>query len=193
MHKDIIFKFSSNTFEGYPVIGAGICDIAKREEVLNAFSRIDKIALGVDSESKPFSIDQALKEKIAAISPDYISGLALSIKVPGASGPTGGIIGNPVLKGTSADGTIECIGSGYCVASLPGGPGLMIKGRESIAKNIFTNIVLGENKLIAYYRITEEFERNNIDIAIIIKDGTGAEANGMIMTYYYGTAEFLWT
>jgi len=191
MCEDVVFAFSSNTLEGYPIIGACICDIMYKEKVLNIFSKIDEIYLDIDEIGNAYKIDYLLKEKIAKISPDYIIGLALSINVPNAAGPTGGIIGNPFFRGKTADGAVDNIGNGYCVAALPGGPGLLIKSDESTSKNIFANIVIGENKLISCNKIVREFENNNINIAIVVKDGTGKTEDGMILTYYYGKIEHI--
>lgn len=190
MCKDIIFVFSSKTLDGYPVIGAGICEEGYKLEVLSVFSRIDTLSLDINTDD-PYDVDLKLHEKIAKISPDYVKGLALSTYVPNAKGPTGGIIGNPFDVGKTADNNIYDVGNGYCVAALPGGPGLMIKGEKAIAKNIFSEIAVGENKIISASKIEQIFIKNNIDIAIIIKDGTGSQENGIIMTYCFGETEYI--
>jgi hypothetical protein len=190
MHKDIIFTFSSNTLEGYPIIGAGICDEMYKTEALNVFSRINTLPLDIKTDD-PYEVDCKLQERIAVISPHYVKCLALSINVPHIKVPTGGIIGNPFNIGRTADNNIDDIGNGYCVAALPGGPGLMIRGNTAAAKNIFSEIVLGENKIIPISKIEQIIRKNKIDIAIIIKDGTGSSENGMIMTYCFGETEYI--
>lgn len=190
MCKDIIFVFSSKTLDGYPVIGAGICEQCYKLEVLNVFSRIDSLSLDINTDD-PYDVDLKLHENIAKISPDYVKGLALSTYVPNAKGPTGGIIGNPFAVGKTADNNIYDAGNGYCVAALPGGPGLMIKGEKDIAKNIFSEIAVGENRIISATKIEKIFNKNNIDMAIVIKDGTGSPENGIIMTYCFGETEYI--
>lgn len=183
MCRKIIFDFSTHTLEGYPIIGAGICDIIHRKQALDIFSNINKISLGIKDLNDPFEIDYLLKERIAKTSPPYVFGLALSIEIPNAMGPTGGIIGNPFFQGETANGLSQDIGNGFSIVALPGGPGLLIQGDKGIAKNIFTNIVIGENKLISTKQIIEEFIKNGIDLAIIVTDGTGTKEPGTILSY----------
>lgn len=183
MCRKVIFSFSTHTLEGYPIIGAGICDIIHRKEALNIFSDINKISLGIKGLNDPFNIDYLLREKIAKISPPYVFGLALSIEIPGAIGPTGGIIGNPFFQGETANGLSQDIGNGFSVVALPGGPGLLIQGDKGKAKNIFTNIVIGESRLVSTKHIKQEFVNNGIELALIVTDGTGTKKPGTILSY----------
>lgn len=191
MCRNIIFSFTSKTLEGYSIIGAGICDKIYRKEVLKEFEKIKKISLDIQDLNNSYEIDYLLDKKIQAIAPNYVIGLALSIHIPNAKGPTGAIIGSPHNKGESADGRVEEIGQGFSLIALAGGPGLLIKGSKEVAKNIFINIVLGENRLISFKLIAKELVTNKIDIAIIVTDGTGSKQNGKIWTYYFGDIELL--
>ncbi|MGN9165453.1 hypothetical protein ACTNDY_09295 [Tissierellaceae bacterium HCP3S3_D8] len=191
MCRKVIFHFSTHTFEGHPIIGAGICDIIHGKQVLDISSSIDNISLRVRDLNNSYEIDYLLKEKIAKIFPTYVLGLALSIEVPDAIGPTGGIIGNPFFEGKTANGLSQDIGNGFSVIALPGGPGLLIQGDTGIAKNIFTNIVIGENRLISTEKIVREFKNNEINLAIIVTDGTGIRESGTILSYDNGKIEKL--
>ncbi|MDR7869686.1 MAG: hypothetical protein RIN55_02415 [Tissierellaceae bacterium] len=191
MCKNIIFTFSERTLEGYPVIGAGICDMIYVEEAKKSFSKINQINLDVKNLEDPWEIDCLLNRKIASLAPDFIHGLALSIKVEGATGPTGGIIGNPRGFGDTANGQVSSIGNDLSVIALPGGPGMLIKGSKSILKSIFTNVVMGQNRVVSMKRISEELKANQIDLALVVKDGTGKRERGMILTYYHDRMEKL--
>jgi hypothetical protein len=50
---------------------------------------------------------------------------------------------------------------------------------------------MGENKLISVDKIKKILKDCKIDIAVIIKDGTGIAENGMIMAYCFGETEYL--
>lgn len=191
MCKNIIFTFSSKTFEGYPVIGAGICDMIYKEHSIQSFSQINKINLGVKDLDNPYEIDDLLNSKIGSLAPEYVHGLALSIHVFNAQGPTGGIIGNPNNLGDTADGLCNSIGHGFSIIALPGGPGMLIEGSRDVLKSIFTNIVLGQNRLVSMKRIMAELKNNKINLALIVTDGTGKGENGMILTYYHDRMEKL--
>lgn len=191
MCKNIIFLFNSKTLEGYKIIGAGICDIKYKEDVLKEFEKIKKTSLDIKDLNNSYEIDYLLDKKIKAIAPKYVIGLGLSIYIPNAKGPTGAIIGNPHNMGESANGRAEEIGEGFSLIALAGGPGLLIKGSKEVAKNIFINIVLGENRLVPFKNIIKELVLNKIDIAIVITDGTGIKQNGKIWTYYFGKIKLI--
>ena len=191
MCKNIIFTFSSKTMEGYPIIGAGICDIIYKEYAIQSFSHIGKINLGVKDLDDPYEIDYLLNSKIGSLAPEYVHGLALSINVFNAKGPTGGIIGKPNNLGDTADGLCNSIGNGFSVMALPGGPGMLIEGGTDILKSIFTNIVLGQNRLLSRKKIMAELKNNKINLALILTDGTGKGENGMILTYHHDRMEKL--
>lgn len=191
MRKNIIFTFSENTLEGYSIIGAGLCDIIYKESAIKFFSKIKKIKLNINDLGNPREIDNLLNKKIAYLSPDYIQGLALSIKVDGASGPTGGIIGNPSEVGETATGRVGSIGNGLSTIALAGGPGMLIEGETATLKSIFTNIVLGQNRLVSMKRIREELKKHKVNLAIIVTDGSGQGERGMILTYYHDRMEKL--
>lgn len=184
MHKNIIFTFSGKTLDGYPMIGAGICDILYKDGAIKSFSKIHEISLDIQDLNNPYEIDDLLNTKIASLAPDYVYGLALSIHVEDAMGPTGGIIGNPGDIGGTAAGTSSSIGNGLSVVALPGGPGMLIEGDSATLKSIFTNIALGQNRLVSMKRIMDELKRHKIELALIVTDGTGKGETGMILVYY---------
>lgn len=191
MCKNIIFTFFSKTLDGYPIIGAGVCDIIYKDSAIESFSKINEISLNVNDLDNPYQIDYLLNEKIASLAPDFVYGLALSIKVENAIGPTGGIIGNPRDIGCTAAGTSSFIGNDLSVIALPGGPGMLIQGEVATLKSIFTNIALGQNRLVSMKRLIDELKRNKINLALIVTDGTGKNEQGMILTYYNDRLEKL--
>lgn len=184
MCKNIVFTFSEKTLDGHPIIGAGICDILDKEDAIQSFSRINEISLDVTNLDNPYQIDCLLNTKIASLAPDYVHGLALSIRVEGALGPTGGIIGNPKEFGDTATGTSSLVGHNLSAIALPGGPGILIEGEPATLKSIFTNIVLGQNRLVSMKRVEDELRRHKIELALIVTDGTGKDETGMILVYY---------
>lgn len=183
MCKNIIFAFSGKTLDNHSVIGAGICDKIYSRDVKQYFKNIDKINLGANDKSKPFEIDYLLNARVASLAPDYVYGLALSVNVENAKGFTGGIIGKPGSLGQTSDGLCQNIGNGLSVVSLPGGPGMLIRGSTSTIKSIFINIVLGENRLISPKGIIKELQNHGVDIALIVTDGTGSKQKGTIFIY----------
>lgn len=184
MCKNIVFTFSSKTLDGHPIIGAGICDIIYKDSVLKAFSKIHEISLDVEDLNNPYEIDYLLNTRIASLAPPYVQGLALSVCVDGALGPTGGIIGNPSHTGDTATGASSSLGNGLSAIALAGGPGMLIEGDAATVKSIFTNIALGQNRLVSMKRILDELERHEIHRAILVTDGTGKGQKGMILIYW---------
>ncbi len=191
MCEDIIFTLSSKTMEGYPVIGAGVCDVIYKERVNKSFSKINEINLNLKDPDNLYETDYLLNGKIGSLAPDYVHGLVLSIDAFNIQGPTGGIIGNPNNTGITADGLCNSIGNGFSIIALPGGPGMLIEGTPNLLKSIFTNIVLGQNRLVSERRIMLELRNNNINLALIVTDGTGECENGMILTYCQNRMEKL--
>ncbi|TDT61900.1 hypothetical protein [Fonticella tunisiensis] len=175
------FIFKEYTVDGYPVLVAGICPLifkqfaeAEIKEKIKSFK--------IDAVDNPYYIDYMLASYISEISPKCLYALGISINIPGISGPTGGIIGNPLAVISSAEGLSEYIDNGLSMAAYPGGPGIVINGKPHVAKEILRTVKPGDGEINTLLNMAEIAVKYDIKIAIIISDGTGTSYPGAAVT-----------
>lgn len=189
MHNFRTFIFKEYTKDGYPVLGAGIYPYYTNNDIIYLLSSINKFK--IDLLDDPFYIDYALASYINKICPNNIYALGLSINLPNISSQTGGIIGNPHNRGSSAEGLSEDIGNGLSVAAYPGGPGVAIYGSAEEAELILKTVKPEEGGKEKLDRMTDKAKELGIDIAIMISDGTGVKSQGCVMTLENNVVKYI--
>lgn len=176
--------------DGYTVIGAGICPLVSKDFIVDSIKgklRLFKFHV-IDN---PFYIDYMLASCVRSMDISNIYGLGLSLCVPGISGPTGGIIGNPNCSISSAQGISEDMGNGLSVAAYPGGPGIIIEGSSEKAETILCSVMQGDGGLNCLNKLLNICIRNSIKIAIMVTDGSGAVEPGCAGSLEKGCAKYL--
>jgi len=169
------------TKDGYPMAIAGICPFPFTESMGCEIRDLIR-NYSFSPTDDEFMIDYFMAQYFSKLAPQYVLAWGITIKVPEALGPTGGIIGNPHREAKSADGNSEYIGNGLSVAAYPGGPGIVIEGEPQVAKNILfvsNPTESGKAPLFAMAKKAMEF---NVHTAIMITDGTGLDAQGCALT-----------
>ncbi len=171
-----LLKTVSN--DGYSVIIGGICPEGKKQESIQAYSKMSKVKIGHLKDE--FLIDYILAKNITLLSPKWIHAVGASIYIHDVQKRTGGIIGNPFAEYESAQGNIEEISTGLFLISLPGGPGIAFSGNYKDAV-ILEKIVCKKN-ITQDRKIEAILEKINEITAlyILVTDGSGEDSSGRI-------------
>lgn len=178
------FIFTAHTFEGYPIVGAGICPSDHAKKIPDLPTRFSSIVL--DTPSDPFLIDYQLACFAGQVFPDFVYAVGISIYVPDASDPAGGVIGNPHMPIRSAEGMSECIGNRLSIAAYPGGPGIIIEGSPSQAEEAVSHINPGDQEPAALYHLVEAAVSAGIRRLIVVSDGAGTTSPGCVISFDEG-------
>jgi len=129
MSKLSTFLVKDYTKDGYAMAIAGICSFIFSDKACNEVRSLIK-DYTFPLTNDVFEIDYCMACHFSKVAPDYILGWGITIDVPSAPGPTGGVIGNPQMAIESADSQYEDIGNGLSLAAHPGGPGIIIQGNR---------------------------------------------------------------
>jgi hypothetical protein len=165
-----------------PVIFCG-----NRDKVISVVQhKVNHLFLTTKAQKDPYAIDYSLAQTVQGL-PVNIRALGISISIPEAAGPSGGIIGNPHLAPRSAEGISENIGSGLSLAALPGGPGLIITGTARQAAKALSGIKPGSGGKQIIKEIHNRITGLDIPLAIAVTDGiaTACGAGLLIMENNY--------
>jgi len=181
-----VFTYKGVAKQGYPIIGAGICNNNRVAAVSMNFKSINGIDMKINDLKNPYLIDKVLYEGIKGTCSQDVMAIGASIYVPKVLKRTGGIIGNPLLEVDSASGFGENIGNGLSVAAHQGGPGIIIKGDCHLAEKIIMTVKPEKNWNLTKDILINELKKNAVDIAIIVWDGSGWEAAGCVLAYEKG-------
>nr|WP_072514117.1 hypothetical protein [Ndongobacter massiliensis] len=134
------------------------------------------------------AIDQCLERAADQWHPSIVA-VAMSVYVPGASGPTGGILGFPGHPWTPAGKYMEKGPHGLSLSGMPGGPGVLVAGDFTHAKGLFSRCALPDGRLLAATKIVDAIQREGISTALWVTDGCGASAVGRVGLYEQGRVE----
>ncbi|WP_068747878.1 hypothetical protein [Thermovenabulum gondwanense] len=173
------FALKSRIYDGFQIIIAGICpieEILETKRILNEIGR-DFSAKGIKDG---FELDYKLAKHFCNETPKNLFALGVSIFVPWIKEASGGIIGSPREKISSAQGIIENIGNNLSLIAFPGGPGIVIEGSIEKAMKILQFIEFNKtnNDLEKIYQIALNVMTESIPNAIIISDGCGINRTG---------------
>lgn len=183
------FIFRRQTCEGLSLCGAGICaseDCAKADAVIAALTH-----LRVGNTVDPFDLDCRLAEYVADICPESILAIGLSLDVPGASGPSGGIIGNPRVTIESADGRATDIGHGLSLVALPGGPGIVVLGTPGDAERVLCPVCGAGTDYTVIPDLIRHIQGAGIALAMAVADGSATRCTGGVATLDNGKIQVL--
>lgn len=186
-----IFTFKGTTKQGYQIVGAGICSEENSDDIGEAFENINGIDMKINDTNNPYLIDKVLFESIMSISPENVLAIGASFHVPEVTERTGGILGNPSLEMDSADGLGENIGNGLSVAAYPGGPGIIIEGDCHLAKEIISMVNPEQRGNLVVKILIDAFQEKNVELAIIVIDGSGSVEAGCVAIYKKGEITYL--
>lgn len=181
------FLFKEITEQGYEVLCTGISSTNAEIDIENLSEKIRK--LKIKTVDDPFYIDYMLGVYIQKTCAESIYGVGVSIKVPGLTSSSGGIIGSPHAPPTSAEGLSEDIGLGLSVAAYPGGPGLIIEGNTNEAETILKVVSQESSGIHVLEKMKDEALALGIRKAVMICDGSGKNNIGCALTIYNGEVE----
>lgn len=174
------FIFKEHTKESYEVIGAGIYTYNAKNDIIYLMSSLKEFKIRLVDD--PFYIDYVLCSYIKKNCPKSIYALGVSIYLPGVKSQTGGIIGNPHSRITSADGLSEDLGHGLSAAAYPGGPGIIICGTTTEAEIILKTVNPEEGGKKSLSIMLNKAKSLGIKMAVLISDGSGIKSQGCVIT-----------
>lgn len=174
------FIFKEYTKDSYQVIGAGIYPCNTKNDIIYLISSLKKFQIKPIDD--PFYVDYALSSYITKNCPKSINALGVSIYIPSIKSQTGGIIGNPHSRGTSADGLSEYLGNGLSVAAYPGGPGIIICGTTKEAEMTLKTVKPEDGGKKSLSIMLNKAKSLGIKMAVLISDGSGTKSQGCVMT-----------
>lgn len=186
-----IFTFKGISKQGYSIAGAGICNMEDIGLAAAAFENIDGADMEIRDINNPYLIDKVLFERISDICPKNVFAIGATVNIPEASERTGGILGNPFYEPDSADGLGENIGNGLSVAALPGGPGIIIEGDCRMAEEIVLIGKSGKRGNMTIKKLLCALKERNVELAIIVTDGSGSHDGGQVAVYEKGETLYL--
>lgn len=167
--------FQKKTLEGYKIIGAGTTQKFKLPKVNKIINEIESISLDIENLEDPVEIDSKLNHKIASLFSKISLTLGLSLEVPDACGPTGGIL--RIFEKEKND---------FSLAGYNGGPGVILKSDSKTSQKFLFNIAIKRNKVLPMREIEKNLLKYNVKTGIIVTDGTGSSEKGLILIYDEG-------
>lgn len=121
-------------------VGFAVAALCHREGGLSADRlRAAFDTLRIRAGDDAFDVDLQLAQFAQRECPPTVAALGVSVSVPGASGPSGGIIGDPRVPPCPGSERTEEIGHGLAVAARPGGPGIVVFGPRSLAERVLVS------------------------------------------------------
>lgn len=172
------FQLELHTCEGYALSIGGMVPIGYSSKTVNAFKALEHLALNTKDI---YLIDFILSKAISDAAPPWTQVVGASIKVPGVSESTGGIIGNPFSQATSSDDGMEALDENLWLIAYAGGPGIAFESGRETADHVASELnrykmTLSLNKE-RLYQILEP-----VDHFIAVFDGTGLGNEAIIIT-----------
>jgi hypothetical protein len=149
-------------------------------------SQLDELII---TTPDPFDIDFILASRLRVITPPTIYALALTIHLPQATQPCGGLVGNPHQTIESADpyGLATLGARGLSVAAFPGGPGVIVQGSEQLAQDALHQVAPQSCTLEALRTIVDYASCGGAPLVVAVSDGSGRGMQGGILSFFQGT------
>ena len=168
---------AGRTQQGYPYIAAGCVSIkGKIPFVLDLGRKLRFLA--APEACHPVSLDLLLAELLQPLADSFVM-IGCTIGIPDVPGFSGGVLGNPGISPRSAEGFMEKLEDDWTLITFPGGPGLAVKGKNSILPASIQEI---RGKHIPDFRtlrcLADYAETAGVDEIIAITDGSGPGAQG---------------
>jgi hypothetical protein len=110
-------------------------------------SALTRLVLPAASWGSPLALDTALAacaETLKDLPGRSALAMAICCAVPGAAGPSGGIVGSPHIPPQPAHGEAEPLGYGLVTVANPGGPGLVAYCDTLRAKQLLHDLPTGQ-------------------------------------------------
>lgn len=103
---------------------------------------------------------------------------------------TGGVLGDPNSTPLSANGTVECLHSGFYQCAKPGGPGVVVRSTAESAAVLLKKVCALKDKpaKAAFLRLMDDFAGC---AGMLVFDGTGEDAHGWLLAYGNGHCEYV--
>ena len=131
-----------------------------------------------------YDIDFRLAKAVRECCGDYIWAVGVTAAVPNIPHRAGGVIGSPRVDIAGADAGTEYIGNGLYVRAFPEGPGCAAMcADKSVLENWDFGACPSNQKAIA---LAEYLRGHNVDTFLVIADGTGIGAQGMLILEIQG-------
>lgn len=174
------FALRLTTIQGHELAAGGICIRGTEESWKERFLSLVDIEIKTDNM---YDIDFELAKALCMIGDKtlIVSGATLRIDaMSDQQGRAGGVVGSPRMSIESAGEEAECLPYGFSLYALPGGPGLAAHTSEEEVEKQLKRIVECGFSEMAFQSIIEE---GNADAGILVYDGTGASAEGIIAVF----------
>ncbi len=171
-----LFMLGGKTRENYPLLVIGHTTSPQEEVDLTLINAINNLIIPDDCTLP--GVDIILAEQCQTLS-SAIDLVGCTIKVPGFTDNTGGVLGNPHTPMESACGECEEAPAGWKILTFPGGPGIAFQSEKAINLDVIKNAVQlplqGKEYL---YNLAKQAYEAGVDSLLAVTDGTGKEAKG---------------
>lgn len=167
------------TREGYLLAIGGICLAGTQKYWEEKFSELIEMHICCDNI---YMIDYTIATALQGLSEASLYFVGCSVdtqKKLNESERTGGIVGCPNEPIDSASSSCESFQNGFSMYSEPGGPGMVALADPEQTERVVKKIKALKGKDLKN-EILEVMQQSGIDIFILVFDGSGDTANGMI-------------
>lgn len=166
------------------LICVGLCPPARVAEAVAFTESLRELRLCCESDV--VEIDRRPAALLAERAPNWLEAVGVSLHVPGAPGPTGGIIGSPRDDVVSAHGACRLPGGDLSVCALPGGPGLVAAADPVCVEALLDGVGAGAWGRDVLDEVRAKLDASRVPVAIAVCDGTGPGRWPSAMTYERG-------
>jgi hypothetical protein len=165
----------------YSLAVAGLCRTGKAAFWVERFSReLSNVSFeGLDA----YGIDYLLANAVRAVADDSLIVVGASVCLNAAfqgDAWTGGVIGYPFQNACSAKNCLEDLPEGLKLYTRPGGPGVAAKADERVLLRVVEAISSARKNKDRKIRIHQMMKRANIQCYVVVEDGTGPGARGLV-------------
>ena len=170
------FILSEKSVSGHITYVCGICDDGFAGECVSLY-KMAILNMDFSGMSSDYLIDIKLYKAISEITPSHVFALGIGVVVKNAVAEGGGIIGNPLFDGESADNGMDYINNGLWCIAFSGRFGVVVKCDKNKAENIFESIKeFNDMDIKSAVESSVSYLHKNSDMFIMLSDGSGKNA-----------------
>ena len=167
------------TVQHYPLAVGGICLRGSAKRWQDRVRQLEKLHI---LRHDLYGIDYALAKELVKLGDDTLIVAGASICTGDSFGPgrrSGGVIGSPHQEILSSDGGYSPLSHGFCLYTVPGGPGIAALCPETQIEKIAASVISGRHRRQSVIDAMRDAEA---PIGLVVFDGTGADTEGGIIT-----------
>lgn len=148
-------------------------------------SQLDELSI---TTLDPFDIDFILATHLRTITPPSVYAVAITIHIPNAIHPCGGLVGNPhqTIESAEPSGMAARVAPGLSVAAYPGGPGVLVQGSPQLAHDALQQASPQSCTVAELGCIVDYASTHGAPLVVVTSDGSGRGMQGHILARSQG-------